>query len=90
MTNDAPAKPKSQTASDNERPSDNAFRKFRAKANSGGTVGKSTVLQSQRDCVFQPGVARHELPWVPGPIVFNPNGVASGFKVLRCFAWNGA
>ena len=36
--------------------------------------------QSQRDCVFQPRVARNELPWVPGPIVFNPNGVASGFK----------
>ena len=58
----------------------NAFRKFRSKGNSGGTFEKPPVLQSQRDCVFQPRVARNELPWVPDQIVFNPNGVASGFK----------
>ena len=33
-------------------------------------------LQSQRDCVLQPRVARHELPWVADDSVFNPNGVA--------------
>ena len=34
-------------------------------------------LQSQRDCVLQPRVARNELPWVTGGELFNPNGVAA-------------
>ena len=37
----------------------------------------AAVLQSQRDCVFQPRVARHELPWVIFVLVFNPNGVVA-------------
>ena len=41
----------------------NAFRKFRAKEKSSGTREKLAMLQSQRDCVFQPRVARNELPW---------------------------
>ena len=36
-------------------------------------------LQSQRDCVLQPRVARHELPWVVAGKIFNPNGVAPQF-----------
>jgi ligand-binding sensor domain-containing protein len=35
------------------------------------------LLESQRDCVLQPRVARHELPWVCGWNNFNPNGVAA-------------
>jgi hypothetical protein len=36
-----------------------------------------THLQSQRDCVLQPRVVRHELPWVRiGKNAINPNGVA--------------
>ncbi len=35
------------------------------------------VLQSQRDCVVQPRVARNELPWVLGSGFINPNGVES-------------
>ena len=35
------------------------------------------VLQSQRDCVLHPKVARNELPWVAFSIVHNPNGVVS-------------
>ena len=42
-------------------------------------ASRSPVPQSQRDCVLQPKVARHELPWVAGRLVFNPNGVASRF-----------
>lgn len=38
----------------------------------------SAILQSQRDCVSQPRVASHELPWVNGPNSLNPEGVASG------------
>jgi hypothetical protein len=37
----------------------------------------SALLQSQRDWVHQPRVARHELPWGGIGAVFNPNGVAS-------------
>ena len=37
------------------------------------------VLQSQRDCVCQPRVARNELPWVAADSDSNPNGVASRF-----------
>src|SRR5438309_1115710 len=33
-----------------------------------------TDFQSQRDCVFQPRVARNELPWVSPPSIHNPNG----------------
>jgi hypothetical protein len=44
---------------------------------SGGNV--MNALQSQRDCVFQPRVARHELPWGTGHLNFNPNGVVSHF-----------
>jgi len=36
-------------------------------------------LQSQRDCVTQPRVARNELPWVKGPMIRNPNGVVARF-----------
>ncbi len=37
------------------------------------------LLQSQRDCVLQPRVARNELPWVTVTVgkISNPNGVAS-------------
>ena len=41
----------------------------------------SAVLQSQRDCVLQPRVARNELPWVADGRVFNPNGVAARVRV---------
>ena len=44
-------------------------------------MSRSTVkllaVQSQRDCVLQPRVARNELPWVSSEMVFNPNGVVS-------------
>ncbi len=53
----------------------NAFRKFRAKEKSSGTREKLAMLQSQRDCVFQPRVARNELPWGPGRMDFNPKGL---------------
>ena len=51
----------------------------RAKPEASGTPESSALRQSQRDCVIQPRVARHELPWVAGRLVFNPNGVASRF-----------
>ena len=38
-------------------------------------------LQSQRDCVLQPRVARNELPWVAVRRVFNPNEVAPQVRV---------
>ena len=38
---------------------------------------RSVVLQSQRDCVIQPRVARNELPWVTVRMESNPNGVAA-------------
>ena len=38
------------------------------------------LVQSQRDCVLQPRVARNELPWVSSRTVFNPNGVVSCFE----------
>ena len=47
-----------------------AFRRFRG-------LGPSACLQSQRDCVFQPRVARNELPWVEVRTKFNPHGVVS-------------
>jgi hypothetical protein len=37
----------------------------------------ASYLQSQRDCVLQPRVARHELPWVMPVGSFNPNGVVA-------------
>ena len=37
----------------------------------------ATIPQSQRDCVFQPRVARNELPWVHRQSLLNPEGVAS-------------
>ena len=40
-------------------------------------TNQSAVLQSQRDCVIQPRVARHELPWVYDEKILNPNGVGS-------------
>src|SRR6266568_5911840 len=55
---------------------DNTLRKFYAKDNPGGMREPPAVRQSQRDCVVQPRVARNELPWVPGRVAFNPNGVA--------------
>jgi hypothetical protein len=39
--------------------------------------------QSRRDCVLQPGVARHELPWEKGLVTANPNGVAASGEA-RC------
>src|SRR6478736_3540846 len=36
-------------------------------------------LQSRRDCVTQPRVARNELPWVKRPMIHNPNGVVAWF-----------
>src|SRR5881396_2017156 len=46
------------------------------------TTDGPAVLQSQRDCVCQPRVARNELPWVAARSVSNPNGVASRFHGL--------
>src|SRR6267154_2717193 len=46
------------------------------------TTDARAVLQSQRDCVFQPRVARNELPWVAVDSETNPNGVASRFHGL--------
>ena len=40
-------------------------------------AGQLKVVQSQRDCVLQPRVARHELPWVSRFQIINPDGVAS-------------
>jgi hypothetical protein len=34
-------------------------------------------LQSQRDCILQPGVASRELLWEKRPVTVNPNGVAA-------------
>ena len=45
----------------------------------GRTTDAPAILQSQRDCVCQPKVARNELPWVAADSDFNPNGVASRF-----------
>ena len=42
----------------------NAFREFHARQETRGTPANSPVWQSQRDCVVQPRVARHEPPWV--------------------------
>jgi hypothetical protein len=36
----------------------------------------SLAVESQRDSVSKPRVARNELPWVIGPKTINPNGVA--------------
>ena len=41
-------------------------------------VRESAPRQSQRDCVLQPRVARHVLPWVAVNFILNPNGVVSG------------
>ena len=57
----------------------NAFREFHRKQETDGVLEKAAVLQSQRDCVLQPRVARHEQPWVTARNDFNPNGVASCF-----------
>src|SRR6266702_159048 len=46
------------------------------------TTDAPAVLQSQRDCVCQPRVARNELPWVAADSVSNPNGVVSRFHGL--------
>ena len=46
------------------------------------TTDGPAVLQSQRDCVRQPRVARNELPWVAADSDSNPNGVASRFQGL--------
>jgi hypothetical protein len=35
------------------------------------------IVQSQRDCVLQPKVARHELPWENDANELNPNGVVA-------------
>ena len=55
------------------------FRKFHAHQESKEMPGKPAFRQSQRDCVFQPRVARHELPWVAVQFALNPNGVAARF-----------
>ena len=60
------------------RANSNTFRKFRAMETSDATPECPALLQSQRDCVLQPRVARHELPWVAVSGVINPNGVVSG------------
>ncbi|NBV23228.1 MAG: hypothetical protein EBS05_15075 [Proteobacteria bacterium] len=44
-----------------------------------GLPKKLGALQSQRDCVLQPRVARHELPWVAVRQILNPNGVVPRF-----------
>ena len=56
-----------------------AFRKHSANEKTGATRGNPMLLQSQRDCVLQPRVARHELPWVQERSGFNPNGVVARF-----------
>ena len=58
-----------------------AFREFPAQPPTAGMPWASAVLQSQRDCVLQPRVARPALPWVADGRVFNPNGVASRVRV---------
>ena len=47
-------------------PGFNALRKFGASEKSRGTLEQPALLQSQRDCVLQPRVARNELPWETG------------------------
>jgi hypothetical protein len=49
----------------------------RSEATTNRRTRMSALLQSQRDWVRQPRVARHELPWGGIRTVFNPNGVAS-------------
>src|SRR5258708_3116710 len=41
------------------------------------------VCQSQRDCVPEPRVARHELPWGNGSGNQNPNGVSALVNVFH-------
>ena len=55
----------------------NAFREFHSHQETDERPENSVFLQSQRDCVLQPRVARNELPWVAARQVFNPNGVVS-------------
>ena len=44
----------------------------------------NAIGESQRDSVMQPRVARNELPWVAGQIVFNPNGVVTSARQKNC------
>ena len=55
----------------------NTFREFHCHQETDERTENSVFLQSQRDCVLQPRVARNELPWVAARQVFNPNGVVS-------------
>jgi len=45
--------------------------------------------QSQRDCVLQSKVARHELTWINSRIENNPNGVAAPAQDWRASAYLG-
>ena len=45
---------------------------------------KSRREESQGDSIIQPGVARHELPWVCGTTEYNPEGVESVRARRRC------
>src|SRR5207247_2367792 len=49
-----------------------------------GLLCNTAFLQSQRDCVLQPRVARNEQPWVAADRFLNPNGVVP--CVQRCAA----
>ena len=53
------------------------MRKIKTNSKSDGTLDKPAAFQSQRDCVIQPRVARHEPHWVFVGMVFSPNGVVS-------------
>ena len=55
----------------------NAFRIIRRENGAGAKRAFQSSLQSQRDCVLQPRVARNELPWVGGREFGNPNGVVA-------------
>jgi hypothetical protein len=46
---------------------------------SGALAFPPSLRESQRDSIFQPRVARNELPWVIVKEIINPKGVASSF-----------
>lgn len=46
-------------------------------SDSGRFVRHAPRVQSRRDCIRQPRVAKHELPWEIKAMNHNPNGVAT-------------
>ena len=68
----------------------NTFREFTAAHKTNERWTPTAFLQSQRDCVLQPKVARNELPWVAKQSWFNPNGAAAtslGFAATPLGLW---